>query len=131
MALRSQAFKVVGVANSRVLDTGAGYSGKAGLKASEAEPKALLYLLISSDETAGNVILGVIGQTEILQHYDYTLDTYQATGTTEFKSTTKERMIPVNRVLSPSETFYVGINCGATATDIYGSYVYDDEGRLP
>lgn len=126
MALRSQAFKVVGVANSRVLDSGVGYSGKAGLTASDAEPKTLLAVVLSSDETAGNIILGVQGQTEVIQVYDYTLDTYQASGTNQYKATTKEQRIAVNRKLKPGETFYVGIYCGSTATDLYGSYEYDD-----
>ena len=124
--LRSQAFKVVGTASTRVLDSGAGHSGKAGLTASQAEPKTLLSVHLTVDEIIGNVIIGVVGQTEVFQEYDWHYDTNEADGTNQYRSTSKMFNIEINRKLKDGETFYMGLVCGSTATDMYGSYVYDD-----
>lgn len=127
MAIRAIAYKVVGVANVLTLDSGAGAGGTAGISVPKDGAQTLIAVTVVTTGQVGNWVVGQIGQTPIIQHYDYTLDTTEAAGgANAYKSTVKMQTIEINRKLKETEVFKMGIQCGATAKDIYGSYIYDD-----
>lgn len=115
--MRYKEFTVVGIASDRVLD--------GGLVSTDVEPKRVEAVLISVELYAGNHIEGWIGTKQIVGAPDYVFDTFDdaAAGTTH-PSTTKILRLPVGENIPVGETFKIGIRCGLTDTDIYGSYEY-------
>jgi len=117
MSLRTQSLTAVGVANSTVLD--------GGITSTAQEKIRVVGFYITSDEQAGNIIEGWISQTRFQQIYDYNIDTIEASGTNQYLSVSKVGYLKVDKELREGETFQVGVNCGGTATDIFGAYEFE------
>lgn len=113
-----QSFTVVGVINVTTLD--------AGLVSLVEEPKKIRAILINTDTTEGNLIEGWIGNRRVFSGYDYLFDTQEETaGATAPLSQNKINRIPLDLDIPPGQIFKIGINCGAVANDLFGSYEYD------
>ncbi len=111
-----KAFSVTGVANETVLDD--------GLVSLVDEQYRLVAVIISCNEWEGNIIEGWIGTNNIISLYDYVIDT-RALEATMPVSTMKMNKIEVNEDIPAGQIFKIGVNSGATATDIAGAYVYE------
>jgi len=115
-------FKVSGSANSTVWDT--------GISGTETEKKRIISIIITVSDYKGNLIKGTVERVEVLKIYDYNLDTFATSGSTNtVRSTDKIIEIPLDIELDQGETFKVGIECGSNATDIYGAYKYEAIGK--
>lgn len=113
-----KAFAVTGVINVTTLDD--------GLVSLVEEKKKIRAVLISSSAWEGNVLEGWIGTNRILEIYDYCLDTQEETaGATAPLSQNKISRVPIDEEIPAGQIFKIGINCGATASDIYGAYEYE------
>lgn len=111
-------FAVTGVINVTTLDD--------GLVSLVEEKKKIRAVIISSSAWEGNVIEGWIGNSRVLEIYDYCIDTQEETaGATAPLSQNKISRLPLDLDIPPGQIFKIGINCGATASDLYGSYEYD------
>lgn len=115
--MRYKEFAVTGVASERVLDD--------GLTSTDVEPKKIEAILMSVELYAGNHIEGWLGSMQILGGPDYIFDTFDdAVAGTTHPSTSKILRMPIGEDIPVGETFKIGIRCGLTDTDIYGSYEY-------
>ena len=112
-----KAFSVTGVVNSTVLD--------GGLVSLVEIPVHIDAILITVQDWQGNTIEGWIGNERILEIPDYILDSDADLGAANFPvSSTKLIRIPVDHDIPAGQIFKIGINCGATAANIFGSYEY-------
>jgi hypothetical protein len=113
-----QEFSVSGVANSEVLDV--------GLTSTEAEKKRCTAIYVTTNDYVGNIIVARLEREKILGIYDYIIDTYSLSGSTNtVRSTTKLNRIEIGVDIPVGRTLKVGISCGANATRIYGAYEYE------
>lgn len=120
-----QAFLVTGTANTEVLDTVGISPNGAGLTSTQAEPKTLLSILISTSVQVGNYLVVAIGQGTPVLIPDYVLHTVQASGTDAFRDTAARLVqVPCNIVIPEGETLRVGVRSGSTLSTINGAYVY-------
>lgn len=118
MTKRYKAFTITGTANDTEWD--------GGLKGTEARPKKLLGLLLFVSGQAGNQILLDHERTRLMSLYDYHIDTDQQNSDTNTpKSVNKLIFIDIEQDVPAGHTVMVGIACGATAKNVYGSYVYE------
>ncbi len=113
-----QSFKITAAANSEVAD--------GGLESTGAEPKKIVGILLHVTGQAGNIVKGYIEREKIVDLYDYHLSTDENTGGVNMQKTTNRlQFIEINVELPVGRTFNAAIACGATAKDVYGSYVYE------
>ena len=113
-----KAFFVTGILNTTEYDD--------GLVSLVEEPKKIRAVIINSSAHEGNVIEGWIGNTRVLEIYDYPLDTQEETaGATAPLSQNKINRIPLDLDIPPGQSFKIAINCGGTASNIYGAYEYE------
>ncbi len=111
-------FNVNGTINVTELD--------AGLVSLVEEKKRVRAVLISSSAWEGNIIEGWIGTNRILEIYDYCLDTQELAGAdTPPLSALKTIRIPIDEEIPAGQIFKIGINCGGTASNIFGAYEYE------
>lgn len=111
-------FKVTGVANSTVYDS--------GLSSSMEAPKRLLGVMVNVTAHKGNKIQGWLEREKVFELPDYLIDTQEAGAVREdYKSFNKLNEIPVGVDMPVGTTFKTAIECGADATDIYGAYRYE------
>jgi len=112
-------FKIAGVINTTVYDDGIG--------STESEKRRLVEVLIAVSGVVGNVLHAFIGNERVIENlYDYHLDTPDTTGAANVqRSTTKILRLPVDKELPTTDKFKLAIQCGATAKDVYGCYVYE------
>ncbi len=112
-----KAFTAVGVINTTVLD--------GGLTSLVGEPVRVEAIIINCNTTDGNIIEGWIGTDRVLAIYDYCLDTQELAGAdTPPLSAMKMGRVPVELDIPPGQIFKIGVNSGAAANTIYGSYEY-------
>lgn len=112
-----KSFSVTGIENKTVLDS--------GLISTVEEPKTIKSVLINVSAYQGNTVEGWIETNRILEIDDKVLNTeLVAAGDTPYASTTKIVRIPIDEPISPGMIFRIGINSGATKTDISGAYEY-------
>lgn len=113
-----KAFNVTGVINITTLD--------GGLVSLTEEPKRVRAVLINSSAFEGNIIECWIGTNRVMECYDYLFDTQEETaGATAPLSQNKISRLPIEMDIPPGQIFKIGINCGGTASDLYGAYEYD------
>ena len=118
MAKQYKAFTITGEANKTVWD--------GGLKGTDAMPKKLLGLLLNVSGQAGNQILLDRERKRLMSLYDYHIDTDEVNAAdTHPKSDTKLIFIDIEADVPAGVTVMVGIACGATAKNVFGSYVYE------
>jgi hypothetical protein len=111
-------FAVTGVVNTTTFD--------AGIESTEAEKKTIKAILISVSAYQGNFLESWLEREKIVDLPDYVLNTHEAAGAANaYKSTVKMLRIPVELALDIGKKFMVAINCGATASDIFGAYEYE------
>jgi len=116
-----KAFHVAGVINVTTLD--------GGLVSLVEVPVHVDAVIINTDAHEGNIIEAWIGNSLVLEIYDYNLDTQElAAADTPPLSSVKMGRIPVNHDIQAGQVFKIGIRCGAVASDIYGSYEYNETG---
>ncbi len=95
------------------------------LISSKKEPKTLLGILITVTGYQDNTIEVWMGKERIASIYDKLLDTIANTGTTStMYSTVKQTYIDFDTEIPVGEKIIVGLRCGASATNVYGAYVY-------
>ena len=112
-----KAFTVTGVINVTTLD--------AGLVSLVDVPVHIAAILITVQDWQGNYIEGWIGNERILEIPDYLIDSNADLGAANFPvSTTKLIRIPVDHDIPAGQIFKIGIRCGATAGNLFGSYEY-------
>lgn len=104
-------FSVTGVANVTTFDS--------GLISSLEEPKKIRAVFVNVSKHRANVLEGWIETKRILEISDYVL---YSSGD---DSAGRIVRIPIEEVIKPGMIFKIGINCGATATDIHGAYEYE------
>ena len=115
---RYESFTITGEANKTVWD--------GGLKGTDAEPKKLLGLMLFVTGQAGNQILLDHERKRLMSLYDYHIDTdEQNTDANTPKSVNKLVWIDVEQDLPAGEVVMVGLACGATNKNVFGSYVYE------
>ena len=120
-----QAFAITGVANTEVLDTTGIAPNGAGLTSTRDEPKTCLGLWVATTGQAGNYVVVAMGQKTPVVIPDYVLNTTEASGTNQYKQIAGgQTFIPLNIEIPEGETLRVGIRCGATNKDLYGTYQY-------
>ena len=113
-----KSFTITGVINISTLD--------GGLFSLVAEPVRVRAVLINSSATEGNIIECWIGTKRVMACYDYLFDTQEETaGATAPLSQNKISRLPIELDVPPGQAFKIGINCGGTASDLYGAYEYD------
>lgn len=111
-------FTITGVANTTTEDT--------GLTSTEAETKRLVGMRLFVSGQIGNIIKGHLEREKILGLYDYHIDTDESSGSANVqKSVGKEQYFEINQDIPLGKTFKVGITCGATAKNVFGSYDYE------
>jgi hypothetical protein len=114
----SQYFHVAGIANTIQYDD--------GLKSTEAEKKRLLSVRLVVDEVADNRVQGYHERAKIFDYPDRLIDEETSTGSIDkAKPGARINEIEIGLEIPVGEVFKVAIQCGATATDIYGAYVYE------
>ena len=115
---RYQSFTITGEANKTKWD--------AGLKGTDAEPKKLLGLLLFVTGQAGNQILLDRERKRLMSLYDYHIDTdEQNTDANTPKSVNKLVWIDIEADVPAGVIVMVGVACGATNKNVFGSYVYE------
>ncbi len=107
-----KSFSVTGVANVTTFDT--------GLISSLEEPKKIRAVIISVSKWRSNNVEGWIETNRILEINDYVLNTSDS----ENQGVAIIR-IPIDEIIKPGMIFKIAINCGATATNIFGAYEYE------
>lgn len=114
---RTQRFSVTGVANVTTLDT--------GLTSNTDEKYHLQGIYLRVSGWVDNIIIGMFMTTKILDIPDYLVHTDESTasGNTQ-KSVTLDRYFDINLDIPVGQTFKIGIQCGGTAKNLTGSYVY-------
>lgn len=118
MAVYFQEFSVTGSANTTVWDD--------GISSTEAEKKKLVSIIISVSDYKGNLVRVIKEREDIAKIYDYVLNTHANTGgTSTLYSTHKLIEIPVDIEIPVGQTIQIGIQSGATATNIFGAYKYE------
>lgn len=112
-----KAFSVTGENNKTILDS--------GLASTLEEPKTIKAVLINVSAYQGNIIEGWIETNRILEIVDKVLNTELIAGAANpYASTTKIVRIPIEEPIKAGMIFKIGINSGATKTDINGAYEY-------
>jgi len=115
----AQFFHVIGVANQIAYDA-------EKLKSTEAEKKRLLSVRLLVDEVADNKVQGWHERAIVFNYPDRLIDVEDGTGTVnKAKPGARINDIPVGKEIPVGEAFAVAIQCGATATDVWGAYVYE------
>lgn len=117
MARRYQKIAVTGVANSLTMDD--------GLESTEQERIHVLAVHVSTSAVEGNTVEGYVRQTQEIEVPDELLDTTEADGTNQYRSTGKLRSLPLDRELAVGEKLQVGIRCGGTTSNLFGAYEYE------
>ena len=113
-----QAFTITGVANDTAWD--------GGLKGTEAEPKKLIALILFVTGQAGNIVKLDVERKTHMTLYDYHIDTDEQNADANTpKSVSKLSRIDIDVDLPAGKTAQVGIACGATNKNLFGSYVYE------
>ncbi|MBA7628010.1 hypothetical protein ES703_35480 [subsurface metagenome] len=107
-----KSFSVTGVANVTTFDD--------GLISSVAEPKKIMAILISVSKWRNNNLEGWIETNRILEISDFVLNTSEDEG-----CGVAIIRIPIDEIIKPGMIFKIAINCGATATNIFGAYEYE------
>lgn len=118
MAKLYKGFKRTGTENETKWDE--------GLESTEARPKRLLELLISVTAHQGNQILVDHERERLADPYDYHFDTdEQLASANPPRSSSKLSRIEIDQIIPIGQRIKVGLKCGATASDLYGVYVYE------
>lgn len=115
-----QMFRVTGVANQTILDT--------GLKSTPSEPKKIRQIHIQCDKYAAtddNQVVGFLETTKVFEFPEKQFETELFSNVAQSVSGHKEKTIEVDHVIEPGETFKIGNTCAATAVNIRGSYEYE------
>ncbi len=108
-------FSVGGVANVTTLD--------AGLVSLVEEKVHIVAIFIMCNEWQDNIIEGWIGNERVLELTDFIIMTNDDLATNP-RTTTQLIEIPIDMDIPAGQIFKIGINCGAAATNILGSYNY-------
>jgi hypothetical protein len=116
-----QKFAVTGIANKTILD--------AGIQSTEKVKKTLISVLIQTSAYNGNTVEGWIQQLKVTEVAESLLDTVERESDEKMnKSANRINEIPVAAPLEIGQLYQIGINSGATPSDISGSYVYEISG---
>lgn len=117
MARRYQAIDVTGSVNSLVLDV--------GIESTEQERIRIVAVHAAVSVVVGNKVEGYVRQKQEIEIMDWIMDTSEAAGTDQYKSTSKMRSIMMDRELAVGERLQVGIRSGGTASNLVGCYEYE------
>jgi hypothetical protein len=113
-----QYFHVAGSTNTIVYDT--------GITSTQAEKKRIVSVSLLVDEVADNQVQAYHERAKIFDIPDRLIDVENGTGSVNLsKPGLRINEIEVGLDIPVGETFKVAIKCGATATDIYGTYNYE------
>ena len=121
MSVRYQRFAVTGVANSLVLDA-------TGLASTVDQKITLKAIHVSTSVEISNTLEGWISQTRHLEIRDEVLPTVEASGTNQYRDTTRQHRWEIERELAVGETFQIGILSGGTLSSVFGAYEYEVAG---
>lgn len=111
-------FKVTGVINSTVFDT--------GLTSSAEAPKRLKSIIINVAAREGNKVQGWLEREKVFELPDHMIDTQELTGADTFPlSMNSMNEIPVGVDMPVGTSFKVALESGGTASDLYGAYRYE------
>lgn len=109
---------ITGVANTSVEGD--------GITSTETEEKTIKAVILQVNGYAGNLIEGFIEREKILRIYDYLLDTFETTGSTNTqKSTTKLARFILDHAIKIGDTFKLIVASGATPNNLYAHYEYE------
>lgn len=118
--MRHQRFAVTGVANVLTLD--------AGLESTKARIRTIKNVLVSVSDYKDNIVEVWVESDMEHEVPDYNFDTWTNDGDTNTPySTSKILRLPIDRKLEIGEKLQIGIRCGANATNLRGSYEYEEE----
>lgn len=111
-------FAITGVANEESADV--------GIQSTEAEKKKIVGMILHVTGQIGNIIKAYIEREKIVGLYDYHLSTDESTGSANVqKDNHRMQFIAIDHDLEVGRTFNMAISCGATAKNLFGSYVYE------
>jgi len=113
----TKSFSITGSANTTIFDT--------GLTSTEEEKRKLVGVIVSLSAQIGNIIEGWLEREKVVDLYDYVLNTHEASGTNMYKSVNKELIIPIDMEIPVGQTFKMAVKSGATAINLFGSYIYE------
>jgi hypothetical protein len=115
-----QLFRLTGVANSTVFDT--------GLKSTTAEKKRLIAVHTQLDKYAGTDDNQIQGWLEKVKVYDFPeklFGTELVTNVAQTADGGKMHAVPVEADIQAGDTFKAAIQCAATAVNVRGAYEYE------
>lgn len=115
---RYQTFSVTGVANKTVDDT--------GLESTQAEPKTIKAIHITTSGQAGNWVEVWLEQERLASVIDYLVHTYASAGSTNVQMATNYlTKLELDHSLPVGQRLKVSIKCGATLKVLHGMYEYE------
>jgi len=117
MAVLGKTFSITGVANTTTFATDY-------LESTETEKKHCESILANLSGHAGNIVEIWLDREKRIGIYDYSLDTAEAAGTNAYKSVQKLLQIPVDLEIPIGSQLKVGLNCGATNKNLFGTFIY-------
>ena len=115
-----QSFRVTGIANTTVYDS--------GLKSTDAEKKKLIQVHLQMNAQAAtddNDIQGYHERAKVFDVPEKFIPTQLVTNTTLVQPGDVSRVIPVDLDIPAGETFKVAIKCAATLEILRGIYEYE------
>lgn len=115
-----QLFRVIGVANSIIYDT--------GLKSTETEKKKLIAVHLELEKYAAtddNEIQGWHERAKIFEFPEKMFNTELSNAVVAVNTRVKMDQIPVDLDIPIGETFKIAIKCAATDVDMRGVYEYE------
>jgi len=118
MAIYAQSFAVTGVANVSTKDT--------GIESTETEKRRVTKLQVRVSGAVGNKIQLWLDREKLAEWYDYFFLTEASTGSTNIQVCTNRILEMETNVEVPlGQKLQVAIECGATAKNLSGSYIYE------
>lgn len=118
MAIRYDSELITGSANAVVTGT--------GVTSTQQEPKRIRAVWLHVTGYAGNRVLCYHEREEVLDIYDYLLQTDASTGSTNAQYvTTRPVRFELDINLPVGETFKAAIQCGSTNKNLYVTYEYE------
>jgi hypothetical protein len=96
------------------------------LQSTREETRHVHKALVEVNDYEGNEIVIRVDQTEICRVSEYLFNTHGDTGGTNTPySTSKQSEIPIDLTLEVGQEIEIGIDCGGTATNLVGAWVYE------
>lgn len=112
-------FHVAGTINTTEYDD--------GLMSPVDKPIHINAIILNTSAMEGNYIEGWIGTERVLEIVDYCVDTQEEATAFTGLSVVKIGRLPVELDIDAGKIFKVAIRCGATASNLFGSYEYEPQ----